>query len=102
MANQNLFEVVASQTGAKTSEIWDARACDSITVSADNLAGAEKVQLLVIAGATAKQVTDIYGTAINLTVNCSSVALEGGARYQFAKDATAGACAVYVSVKLGS
>jgi hypothetical protein len=102
MATQNQFIVIKSQTAATTSIIWDARACDSITVAADNLAGGEIVQLLVIAGTTAKQVTDIYGTAINLTVNCSSVALEGGAQYQFRKDVTAGACAVYVSVKLGS
>lgn len=102
MATQNQFAIIPSQTGTKTSPIYDARACDSITVAADNLAGVEKVQLLVIAGTTAKQVTDIYGTAINLTVNCSSVALEGGAQYQFIKDVTASSCAVYVSVKLGS
>lgn len=102
MATQNQFVVIPSQTAAATSQIWDARPTDAITVAADHLAGGEIVQLLVIAGTTAKQVTDIYGTAINLTVNCSSVALEGGAQYQFRKDLTAAACAVYVSVKLGT
>lgn len=102
MATQNQFIYISPQTAAATSPIFDARPTDSITVAADNLAGAEIVQLLVIAGNTAKQVTDIYGTAINLTLNCSSVALEGGAQYQFRKDVTVGICGVYVSVKLGT
>lgn len=72
---------------------------DSVTVSADNLAGAETVQLLVVAGLTPKQVTDIYGTAINLTATVSAVALEGGPDYVFIKSATAGACGIYTNPK---
>jgi hypothetical protein len=97
----NQMAVIPPQTAAKVSPIQDARGCDAITVSADNLAGAEIVQLLVIAGSTPKQVTDIYGTVINLTAVISSVALEGGAQYQFSKPVTAGPCGVYVSVKGG-
>lgn len=102
MATQNQFAIIAPQLTTATSIVFDARPTDSITVAADNLAGDETVTLKVMVGTTAKQVTDIYGTAINLTANCSSVALEGGAQYQFVKSVTAGACAVYVSVKLGS
>jgi hypothetical protein len=63
--------------------------------------GAETVTLKVMSGANAKQVSDIYGVAVNLTVSCPSVALEGGAQYQFVKSVTAGLCGVYVSVKNG-
>lgn len=72
---------------------------DSITVGADQLADGETVQLRVVVNGTPKQVTDIYGTAINLTSTVSAVALEGGPLYAFIKDATASACAVIVSPK---
>jgi hypothetical protein len=99
MTQLNVFPVIAPQTGAVVSQIWDATACDNITVSADFLAGGETVTLQVVAGDTFKQITDIYGTVVNLTATISSVALEGGARYVFTKSATASACGVYVSVK---
>ena len=73
---------------------------DSVTVSADNLAGAETVTLLVVAGLTARQVTDIYGTVINLTALVSAVALEGGPDYIFVKSATAGVCGIYTNPKI--
>jgi hypothetical protein len=97
----NQMAWIAPQTALATSPIYDAGDCDAIIVSADNLAGAETVTLKVMAGATAKQVSDIYGVAVNLTLSCPSVALEGGAQYQFVKSVTAGACGVYVSVKNG-
>lgn len=72
---------------------------DSVTVSADNLAGGEIVYLLVVCGLVNKQVTDIYGTAINLTATTSAVALEGGPDYVFVKSVTAGLCGIYTNPK---
>lgn len=97
----NQIAFIPPQTAAVTSGVFDANDCDAIVVSADNLAGAETVTLKVICGANAKQVTDIYAVAINLTATLSAVALEGGAQYQFVKSVTAGLCGVYVSVKNG-
>jgi hypothetical protein len=93
------FVAIPATTGSATSQVYDASQYDSITVSADNLAGGETVTLQVVAGATPKQITDIYGTVINLTATVSAVALEGGPFYQFVKSATASACAVYVDPK---
>jgi hypothetical protein len=97
----NQMAFLAPQTAAATSGVFDASDCDAIIVSADNLAGAETVGLRVMAGANAKQVTDIYAVAVNLTASLPAVALEGGAQYQFVKSVTAGLCGVYVSVKNG-
>lgn len=72
---------------------------DSITVAADNLAGSETVQLRSYVNGQLKQVTDIYGTAINLSVSTPAVALEGGISYVFLKDITAGACGIFVYPK---
>ena len=97
----NQMAFLAPQTAAATSGVFDASDCDAIVVSADNLAGAETVGLRVMSGANAKQVTDIYAVAINLSATLPAVALEGGAQYQFVKSVTAGLCGVYVSVKNG-
>ena len=97
----NQMAFLAPQTAAATSGVFDASDCDAIVVSADNLAGAETVGLRVMSGANAKQVTDIYAVAVNLTASLPAVALEGGAQYQFVKSVTAGLCGVYVSVKNG-
>lgn len=72
---------------------------DSITVGADLLAGDETVQLRVLIGDQLKQVTDIYGTAINLSVGTPAVALEGGASYVFIKTVTAALCGIWVYPK---
>jgi len=72
---------------------------DSITVGADNLAGSETVQLRSYINGNLKQVTDIYGTAINLSVSTPAVALEGGISYVFIKDVTAGECGIFVYPK---
>lgn len=73
---------------------------DSITVSADNLQGAERVDLRVLVNGVLKQVTDIYGTAVNLTAAISAVALEGGPDYVFVKTITTGLCGIFVSPKV--
>lgn len=72
---------------------------DSVTVAADNLGVGESVQLRVWVNGALKQVTDIYGTAVNLTSAISAVALEGGPAYVFVKGVTAGLCGIFVSPK---
>lgn len=94
------FIVVAPTTLARTSSPFDTNQYDSITVSTDGLAGGETVTLQVLSGVVAKQVTDIYGVAINLTATISAVALEGGPQYIFVKSATAAVCGVYVNPKI--
>lgn len=96
MFNINLF---APTTAAMTSNPFDSSQYDSITVSADNLAGAETVTLQVLSGSNAKQITDIYGATINLTAMVSAVVLEGGPVYIFVKSVTAGLCTVIVNPK---
>ncbi len=72
---------------------------DSITVAADNLAGVETVQLRSWVNGHLKQVTDIYGTAINLSLSTPAVALEGGISYVFIKSITVGLCGIFVYPK---
>lgn len=93
------FRQFAPTSAPATSPIFHSDQYDSITVSADNLSGAETVTLLAISGISPKQVTDIYGVPINLTSIVSAVALEGGISYQFDKSATVVECAVYVDTK---
>jgi hypothetical protein len=67
-----------------------------VTVSADNLATTEECDLWIMAGATWKAVTDTSGTAQKLTASIPALVLEAGPTYAVTKDATAGACGVYV------
>lgn len=93
------FVAIAPQTGAKVSPAFDARGLDGLHVSADVLAGAEVVNILIVAGSTNKTLTDAAGTAIKLTNAVPSVYLQGGTFYVFDKTATVGACGVYVNMK---
>ena len=90
----------APTANPETSQPFASAAYDSITVAADKLAGVETVGIFVNVNGTNKQVTDIYGTAVNLTATISAVALEGGPSYVFVKSTTAVACAVLVYGKL--
>ena len=94
------FVWIQPTTAAVTSAPFDSQAADAITVAADELAGGETVTLQFLAGSTAKQVTLLDGTPINLTSTLSGVELEGGPYYVFVKSATVSACAVYVTPKL--
>lgn len=99
----NTFQYLAPQLAASSpnqQQPYSTDQYDSITVAADNLVGSETVQLRVWINGNLKQVTDIYGTAINLTVAISAVALEGGCAYVFVKDATVGLCGIFVSPKI--
>lgn len=93
--------VTGQPTGnAATSQPFPTDSYDSITVAADHLTGLETVGIFVNVQGTNKQVTDIYGTAVNLTATISAVALEGGPAYVFVKSGTAVPCGVYVYGKL--
>lgn len=93
------FTIVQPQTAAKTSSSFDARGYDSVNVCADNLAAAEVVNILIVAGSTNKQLTDTAGVALKLTATIPFIFLQGGAYYVFDKSVTAGLCGVYVNVK---
>ena len=93
------FWAIIAKTEAEQSKPFPSDQYDSVAVAASNLAGSETVQLRVLVdddinGPQLKQVTDIYGTAINLTAAISAVALEGGPQYVAIKDETASPCSV--------
>lgn len=94
-----VFDIIAPTTAAKTSAPFDATDADSITVSADNLAGTEKVTIFAVAGDTNVVVALLDGTQVFLTVTLPALALEGGISYVFQKPVTAGVCGVYVTAK---
>lgn len=117
MATQVLLKPQTAASTAATSQIFDSSQCDMFAVMADNLAGAETVQIFVLAGYTGAGtqtqsagfgnsggtpvvVTFADGTTpAVLTAACPVLPLEGGPRYVFAKSATAGLCGVYISPK---
>lgn len=96
-------------TDAGTSQEFDSSQCDSFTVMADNLDGAETVGIFVMAGSDGTGFGNKGGTPVvvglpngdpaKLTVTNPALPLEGGPRYRFEKDATTGACGIYISVK---
>lgn len=68
-----------------------------IFLLADNLAGAEEIDVYIMAGNTWVLVADpATGTPIRLTAAIPSQVFRGGALYGVLKDATVGACGVYV------
>lgn len=79
--------------------IADATRYQFVTVSANNLAGAEAVTVKMISGGTAVTVADpATGTAITLTVGVPAVQLAGGVVYLLDKPAAtaANACGLYM------
>jgi hypothetical protein len=99
MAN-NQFDIIAPQTAAKQSDEIPTNMYDSCVVTADNLAGDETVNILVVAGTTLLQVLFPDGTDATLTATIQGCALTGGPTYVFDKSSTAGACGVYLDFKL--
>lgn len=68
----------------------------AIFLSADNLAGAEEVDIYYRAGNTWVVVADpSTGNAVKLTASIPVQILRGGPLYGVLKDATAGNCSVY-------
>jgi hypothetical protein len=88
--------VVPAQT-ASTSEsttLLNTAKYSKAIVTATNLAGAEDVEVLMKSGGNYVSVTDAAGDPLFLTATVPSTVLEGGPIYAFAKDETAGACAI--------
>ena len=102
MSPPQTFQYLAPQAPASTAgqqQPFPTDQYDSITVAADNLGVGESVQLRVWVNGSLKQVTDIYGTAVNLTSAISAVALEGGPAYVFVKGVTVGLCGIFITPK---
>ena len=88
---------VINSTAAVASATFDAGGCASIIVAADNLVGAEKVEVYVVEPVNENE-TAVYadGVVVELTPAQPQIVLEGGPRYLFSKTATTGDCAVDV------
>ncbi len=88
--------LIAPTTGSATAEL-NTGAVRSVTLSADNLATTEEVDILL----DGKAITDDTGTVKKLTASIPAIVIEGGNVYSVLKDATAGSCGVYFSVPPG-
>ena len=77
--------VIAPITAAATGT-FDAGGYEYIIVAADDLGGAEEVDIENLAGSTFKTTTNESGTAQKLTASISSLRLTGGTVYKFSKD----------------
>lgn len=90
-------QLIASQTAAVTAKApFNSAGYESVTVSADNLATTEEVDIFVNAGGTWKTAVDATGTAYKLTASITFQTLVAGPIYAATKDVTAGACGVFV------
>lgn len=68
-----------------------------MVIAADNLAGAEEVDIFIYVNGGWETATDADGNAVKLTATIPTLTLVAGPRYAVTKDATAGACGVFVS-----
>jgi len=95
MARDNTFLAAATAATAAGDGIFRVKSGDrnEVRLSADNLAGAEVVEIQVLQG------PEDTGTFINtdqqLTVAAPAVVVIGPGVYRAAKDVTVGACAVF-------
>jgi hypothetical protein len=89
--------VIAATTGAVvTQQPIQSMNHPWVFISADNLAGAEEVDIYYRANNTWVVVADpATGNAVRLTASIPVQVLRGGPLYGVLKDATAGACGVY-------
>lgn len=89
---------ISPQTAAVTAKApFDTNGCSAVIVAADNLAGAEEVDIFVWVNGGWETLVDSAGTAKKLTATITMLTLDGGPRYAVTKDTTAGACGVFVS-----
>ena len=90
--------VIAPLTGAVvTQAVVQSDKYPWVFISADNLAGAEEVDIYFRSGNSWVVVADpATGNAVKLTTAIPVQILRGGGLYGVLKDATAGACGVYV------
>lgn len=81
--------------------VFNATGFEWIVATADNLGAGEEIDIYRLAGGTYIVAADANGVAYKLTGtagtnNALQLQLAGGTWYQFRKDATAGACGIYV------
>jgi len=93
---QTLVSPTTSSTSQSTTRL-DTGDYLYVNVCADALATTETVAVYILCGETMKALTDLTGTAIQLTATIPAVQLAGGSIYGFLKSTTAGACGVYWS-----
>lgn len=92
----SFVEVISARTAAvaNTAAKLVTNKYDTVMVSATLLAGAEEIDIYTISGGQYLVVPDAAGDPAKLTASAPTMALQGGQMYAFAKDATAGACAL--------
>lgn len=88
---------ISPTTAAVTAKApFNTRGCTAVTVSADNLAGAEEVSIFIYTNGGWEVMTDTAGAAVKLTATVPLKVLEGGPRYGVTKTSTVGACGVFI------
>ncbi len=94
-------DAVAYNNASGLSKPFDTTAYSHVSVSADNLATTEEVDIFIVSPTGVKAATNVSGTAQKLTASIPGLALEPGFTYICSKDATASACGVYVNLGVG-
>jgi hypothetical protein len=89
--------VVASQTGSASGYFTVTGANTPVLLFANNLAGAEEVDIYISPDGSNWQVYKEGSTTKVLTATITMLPLEYPAQYRVTKDATAGACAVFIN-----
>lgn len=89
--------VVASQTGSASGYFTVTGAQTPVLLFANNLAGAEEVDIHISPDGTNWQVYKEGSTTQVLTATITMKALAYPGQYRVTKDATAGACAVFIN-----
>ncbi len=86
--------LLAATTSAASAQEINLTSYKEGVISADNLAGAEEVDLFI----RGKALTDKDGNVQKLTATIPALVLTGYRHYTFSKDATAGACAIHLAL----
>ena len=89
---------IAYNNASGLSKPFSTTAYERVVVGADNLATTEEVDIYIVFPTGVKAATNVSGTAQKLTASIPALALEAGPTYICSKDATAGACGVYVDL----
>lgn len=94
-----MFSVIAPVTDAVAAHVLvDASNHEWVMLAANNLAGAEEVDILIrVGGGYVAAPNQAQTGPAKLTATITAVKMEGGLEYAVLKDATAGACGVYAS-----
>lgn len=95
-----MITLLAPTIDAAADVLADATRYQFVTISADALAAAETAEVVdieVVSGSTPVVVADpATGTARQLTVDVPALQLAGGVVYRLSKNATQGACGLYM------